>query len=51
MTQRTMLFMLTLMPTFVYAGIGATPVPEPGIITLFAAGSVAIVLISKYRKK
>ena len=26
-------------------------VPEPGVVSLFAAGAVAVALVSKYRKK
>ena len=41
-----------LTPVWAQAGTAVfTPVPEPGIITLFAAGAIAVAIISRYRKK
>jgi hypothetical protein len=40
-----------LTPVLAQAGSVSTPVPEPGVITLFAAGAIAVAIITRYRKK
>jgi len=42
---------LAFATTWAQAGTDVSPVPEPSIVSLFAAGAVAVALVSKYRKK
>jgi hypothetical protein len=40
-----------LLPAGAFAGSAVTDVTEPGLLSLLAAGGVALALIGKFRKK
>ena len=45
------LILFAASPASAFAGIQATNIPEPGILSLFAVGGIALALYNRSRRK